>query len=280
MNYMQLDCRLEPLEPWRDILIAQLADAGFESFEETEYGFRGYIQADDFRQELLADALIVGTEQDEPLIAYELNQIGGQNWNKVWESNFEPVAVGNQLYIRAPFHVPSTEAELEIIIEPKMSFGTGHHETTYLMAQWLLETGLQGKAVLDMGCGTGILAILAARKGAGPVTAIDNYQYAYENTMENAARNDVGFIRVLHGDAALLGEESFDVIIANITKNVLLADMNAYTRVLNSEGLLFLSGFLEKDKKELVDHAASLGLSYQGEKKQKDWLAILLKKNI
>jgi ribosomal protein L11 methyltransferase len=146
------------------------------------------------------------------------------------------------------------------------------------MAQWLLDSKLQGKSVLDMGCGTGILAIIAAKKGATRVVAIDNHPFAVENSQENVVRNKVGFIEVIEGDATLLGQENFDVIIANITKNILMADMERYTSVLNPGGLLFLSGFLEKDVEDLVNHALNFGMTFHGSKKQNDWMAILLKK--
>lgn len=280
MDYIEMNCRLDPIDPWRDILIAQLADAGFESFEETDEGFKAYIPAKDYTQEQLAEAMVLEGEGQEPRVSFEVVRIEGQNWNLLWESNFEPVKIDNLCYIRAPFHAPDPTVEMEIVIEPKMSFGTGHHETTHLMSQWLLETDLRNKSLLDMGCGTGILAILAAKKGAMPVTAIDNHPFAYENTLENIVRNDVPDIKVMHGDAGLLGEDTFDVILANITKNILMADMQKYVSVLHHEGLLFLSGFLEKDLQDLVGHASKFGMEYQGQKKQKDWMAILLKKKM
>jgi ribosomal protein L11 methyltransferase len=279
MDYVELTCRVAPLEPWRDILIAQLADAGFESFEETDDGFKAYIPSGEFNEAVLQEALLLPDSKETPQLAFDVFHINSKNWNQVWESNFEPVLVDDRCYIRAPFHEPRPEVEHEIVIEPKMSFGTGHHETTFLMTQWLLDTDFQGKSVLDMGCGTGILAILAAKKGARPVTAIDNYIYAFENTMENIIRNNAEEVKVLHGDSTLLGNETFDVIIANITKNVLMADMEKYAEVLNSKGSLFLSGFLEKDREDIVNQAARFGLKYKGEKQQKDWLAVLLEKN-
>ncbi|MDX9942572.1 MAG: 50S ribosomal protein L11 methyltransferase [Bacteroidales bacterium] len=278
LDYVELSCTLDPVQPWSDIFIAALADIGFESFEENEKGFKAYISAHDFREEDLADALDAGDADPKPRLEYAVKHIDGQNWNQVWESNFEPVLIGNACYVRAPFHPSKPGVEMEFVIEPKMSFGTGHHETTSLMAEWLLEEDVTGKAVLDMGCGTGLLAIMAARKGAEPVLAIDNYIYAYENTIENAERNNTPWIRVLHGDASLLGAESFDVILANITKNVLLQDMETYVSVLNEGGVLLLSGFLEKDRKDMIAAVEGLGLSYSGEKKKKDWLALRFQK--
>lgn len=160
-----------------------------------------------------------------------------------------------------------------------MSFGTGHHETTTLMVQWMLETDFRGKYVLDMGCGTGILAILAAKKGADPLLAIDNYPYAWENTIENAARNQTPNIRVKLGDASLLGKETFDIILANITKNVLLEDMEVYASVLKSGGELYISGFFADDMKEITYKAANNGVKALAHKQNKEWVAVKLHKD-
>jgi ribosomal protein L11 methyltransferase len=274
LDYIQLTCRPNPVQPWSDIFIAELAEIGFESFEETDFGFKAYIGAANFNEDLLKEVFSPEGYEEKPQVEYEFIKIDGQNWNQVWESNFEPVLIGKACYVRAPFHPARPGVEMEFVIEPKMSFGTGHHETTTLMVEWLLEEDFEGKSVLDMGCGTGLLAIMAARKGARPVTAIDNYIYAYENTIENAQRNNTPWINVLHGDASLLGNETFDVIIANITKNVLLQDMEKYVSVLNSDGVLLLSGFLEKDRDDMVSCVQGLGLAFSGEKKKRDWLAL------
>lgn len=274
LDYVELTCRLQPVQPWAEIFIAELAEIGFESFEENDHGFKAYINSSDFNEQLLNEVFSPKGDEAKPEVEYEFIKIDGKNWNQVWESNFEPVLIGNVCYVRAPFHPARPDMELEFVIEPKMSFGTGHHETTSLMAEWLLEEDLEGKSVLDMGCGTGLLAIMAARKGARPVTAIDNYIYAYENTIENAQRNNTPHINVLHGDAGLLGTETFDILIANITKNVLLQDMKKYVTVLNEGGVLLLSGFLEKDRADIIECVQSLGLTFAGEKKKKDWLAL------
>jgi len=274
LDYIELTCNVNPLQPWADIFISELAEAGFESFEETPQGFKAYIQAADFNQEILEGIFNLETYPEKPTIETTVNHIDGKNWNEVWESNFPPVMIGNDLHIRAPFHLRNESAKLEVVIEPKMSFGTGHHETTSLMSQWLLQMDFQGKTVLDMGCGTGILAIVAALKGAERVVAIDNYIYAYENTIENAQRNNVPSIIVHYGDAELLGSETFDIIIANITRNVLLQDMDTYVDVLNPGGTILFSGFLEKDRGIITSKATLLGLTFVGEKKNKEWLAM------
>jgi ribosomal protein L11 methyltransferase len=273
-----VNCMLNPMDPWRDILIAQLADIGFESFEETMEGFLAYIPEADYREDLLGGAMSLPESGTELEMSHQVRVVGSKNWNEVWESNFEPTWIAGQVFIRAPFHESRPDSAFEIIIEPKMSFGTGHHETTALMVEWLLELKLKNKAVLDMGCGTGILAILAAKKGAKPVFAIDNHISAYENTLENAERNGVAFIDVQHGDTGLFWDDTFDLILANITKNILIEDMEKYTSVLNPKGMMVLSGFLEMDKGDIVAHAASLGLSFGGEKRNNDWIAVKLLK--
>lgn len=276
MEYIELSCKLSPVEPWADIYIAELAEAGFESFTEEENGFKAYIASCHYPAELVKNIFERKGTLAPDHISWQVIRIGGKNWNAVWESNFQAVVIADRCHVRAPFHEPIQGMDYEIIIEPKMSFGTGHHETTSLIVQWLLETDIKGQSLLDMGCGTGILAILAAKMGASPVTAIDNYIYAWENTLENAERNQVSNMKVLHGDASLLGKETYDVIIANITRNVLLEDMSAYNKVLNPGGMVFLSGFLSFDKDAIFAAGNALGLQYGGEKNLKDWVSLQL----
>ncbi len=280
MDYIELTCKLDPLEPWREILIAQLADIGFDSFEETYDGLKAYVLESVFNDKQFEDAIRLPAAQANPIVAVHLSDIKGINWNQEWERHFQAVWIKDRVLIRAPFHAMDPKAEFEIIIEPKMSFGTGHHETTRLVIEWMLECDLRELSVLDMGCGTGVLAIFAAKKGARSVTAIDNYVFAWENSYDNVQRN--GFpeiISVLHGDASLLGEESYDVILANITRNVLLEDLPTYYSVLNSGGDLFMSGFLATDKDMIVDRASALGLRLIGEKYIEDWVAVRMNKS-
>lgn len=273
-DYIVMLCELNPVEPWREIFISEMAVLGFESFEEIPGGFKAYIEKSRFNQEEVLSALREVVDDAQPEVKVEFQTIEGENWNAVWESNFEPVVLGEKCFVRAPFHVPSGAYPLELVIEPKMSFGTGHHETTALMAALILEENLQNKSVLDMGCGTGLLGIIAAKLGAHPVTIIDNDVSAYENAQENILRNDCPHIQVMLGDAKLLGKDSYDVIIANITKNILLQDLPIYVSVLLAGGKLFMSGFFEIDKEEMVMHAENFGLEQLGEKSQSGWLAL------
>jgi len=208
-----------------DILVAELGSVGFESFTENEDGVVAYIQEADWKESLLNDIQILAS--DEVGFSYEIEEIEQVNWNKEWENNFEPIVVENEVSIRAPFH-SNPNLKYDIVIEPKMSFGTGHHETTYLMIKHLMALDLRGKKVLDMGCGTGILAIFAELKGAEQIDAIDIDAWCYENSVENIERNHCQNIKVYEGDASMLKGRAYDVIIANINRNILLNDIGVY----------------------------------------------------
>lgn len=276
MNYTQVIVVVEPLVVGREILIAELAELGFESFVDTETGFEAYIPESEFKKKefeaipLLADK--------EFTISYQINSIEQQNWNQQWEESFEPIEVESRLLIRAPFHQAPPKNVLDIIIEPKMSFGTGHHETTYLIAKRLLDLSLENKSILDMGCGTGILAILAKKKKCGNILAIDNDEWAYTNCIENCQRNHVD-IEVVLGDAHDIKNNKFDVIIANINRNILLRDMHIYADALNDKGLLLLSGFFMVDKNILMEQAQQLGLKLHFEATKNEWAMLELIKN-
>jgi len=273
-DFIELTCEIIPIEPFRDIIISELADLGFDSFEETPVGFKSYIVSNKLDKERTLKVFERFEEDGLKVVDLKFEIIPGTNWNAVWEKNFEPVEIGDKCYVRAPFHAPSDKFAFDVIIEPKMSFGTGHHETTTLIAEWLLEESLKYKTVLDMGCGTGLLAIIAARMGAEKVLAIDNDPNAYENAVENVERNNCPQVSVLLGDSALIGDEVFDLIASNITRNVLLQDMAKYVSVLRPGGKLFMSGFFEYDKQELVLKSEKLGLELIGEKTKNGWLAL------
>lgn len=244
MIYIGYEFLIEPLQPASDILIAELGDVGFESFVESETGISAYIQKPDWYEGILEGIEIL--KSDEFSISYNFEEIEQQNWNQEWENNFHPIVVDDLCTVRAPFHeIPSTKYDL--IIEPKMSFGTGHHETTHMMIQHLLKNDLNETVVLDMGCGTAVLAILAEKLGAKKVDAIDIENWCYLNSLENAERNNCSNISVFEGDAALLGNTKYDVIIANINRNILLQDIQFYAKCLQSKGRLFLSGFYKED---------------------------------
>ncbi|MDV7391686.1 50S ribosomal protein L11 methyltransferase, partial [Arthrospira platensis SPKY1] len=199
------------------------------------------------------------------------------NWNETWEKNFEPIRIDERCRIRAPFH-DYENVEIDIIIEPKMSFGTGHHETTHLMSSFLLDMDLQNKKTLDMGCGTSILAILAAKKGAMPVDAIDIDPWCVENSMENIERNDCSLIRVLEGVAENIPARDYDVIIANINRNILLEDMERYANAMKAGGVLLLSGFYEHDIEDISKKCVDLGFNFLEKRLRNQWASLKFEK--
>ncbi len=257
-----------------EIFIASLADIGFESFMENEDGLTAYIQEPQFNENELYDALMPYTDDTLNL---QIKTIADQNWNAVWESNFQPVMVGEICFIRAPFHPANPDAKFDIIIEPKMSFGTAHHETTSTMIELLLLEDLKDKSLLDMGCGTGVLAILAEMLGAMPIVAIDNDSWAYENTIENIERNHCKHITAFQGDAASIENQKFDIILANINRNILLEDMHTYVNAINPKGLLFMSGFYEEDFKFIEEKANELGMFNIRKLIKNNWVACVFK---
>jgi len=242
--YIGYDFIVSPLQPATEILIAELGYVGFDSFVESEKGVTAYIQKDKWNAFILDDINILSSKEFE--ITFEFNEIEQTNWNEEWEKNFEPIVVDNQVTVRAPFHDKPT-TKYDLVIEPKMSFGTGHHETTYMMIQHILKNDFKNKSVLDMGCGTGVLAILGEKVGANELDAIDIDNWCYVNSLENVERNDCEKVSVYEGDVNLLDGNNYDIIIANINRNILLADIPRYTRCLNKNGTLFLSGFYKED---------------------------------
>lgn len=252
-------------------LMALLGELGFESFVEEGNDLSAYIQSSQFNSTILHKE-DYWPENIDPL-KFSWKVIPDQNWNAVWESNFEPVTIAGRCHIRAPFHPTVEDIEYQLIIEPKMSFGTAHHETTALIIEYLLDIDLTAKKVLDMGCGTGVLAILAAQRGANEITAIDIDEWAYNNTLENIQRNNTGFINVYQGDVSLLKDQTFNIIIANINRNILLADIPDYVRCLDDKGLLLLSGFYLDDLSAITDKAVAEGLKFISHKEQNKWVA-------
>lgn len=269
--YIGYDFKVMPFQPGVEILIAELGFAGFESFVETDNGVTAYIQKKDWNEHILKDIQILNSK--EFVISFQFNEIEQVNWNSEWERNFHPIVVDDLCTVRAPFH-ESFNTTYDIIIEPKMSFGTGHHETTHMMIQHILKNDFQNKSVLDMGCGTGVLAILAEMKGAKPIDAIDIDNWCYVNSLENVERNSCTNITVLEGDATLLGNKYYDVIIANINRNILLQDLDIYVTCLNPEGMLFLSGFYKDDIQIITEKCNKLGLKCVDILEQNLWVAL------
>ena len=271
MIYTEIDFKISPLQPASEILIAELGELGFESFVEEEDGLKAYIQGEDFDTNILQELFVM--QNPEFNITYQIHGIENENWNAKWESDYESVLIDNRCYIRAPFHKTNPDIEFEIEIEPKMSFGTAHHDTTSQMISLLLNENVEGKDVLDMGCGTAVLAILAKMKKADNVHAIDNDEWAYNNSVENIGRNNFPEIIVQQGDAALLKDKNFDVILANINKNILLADMETYSKSLNSKGVIMFSGFYINDLEDIKSKAEKNALVYIKHIDNNNWVA-------
>ena len=276
-TYIAYHFTIEPTELGSQILIAQLEETAFESFEETEEGVSAYVQKDVWSENILNDIEILTNENFK--ISYTTNEIEPVNWNEEWEKNFSPIDVDGICHVRAPFH-PATNAKYEIVIEPKMSFGTGHHETTHMMIQHLLDLDVANKKTIDMGCGTAILAILAEMKGAHPIDAVDIDNWCYLNSIENAERNNCKHISVCEGDASWLNNgQKYDVFIANINRNILLNDMTTYVNCMNDNAVLLLSGFYTEDFEAINESCENLGLTFESKKERNNWLSLKYSKN-
>ena len=274
--YIEYNFTVTPKEPATEILIAELGNVGFESFIENENGVIAYIQKVSWNDSILDSIFVLNS--NEFLIDYIKSEVAQTNWNAEWEKNFEAIHVDNLVSIRAPFH-KNPHLKYDIVIEPKMSFGTGHHETTHMMIQHLLNLNLDNKKVLDMGCGTGILAIFAEMKGANPTDAIDIDNWCYLNSLENIGRNNCQFISVFEGDSSLLINKKYDVIIANINRNILLADMKTYTNSLNQNGVLLLSGFYKEDILIINEEVSKFNLKLETTIERNNWVALKYQKS-
>ncbi|APZ46470.1 ribosomal protein L11 methyltransferase [Polaribacter reichenbachii] len=269
--YIEYNFTVTPKEPATEILIAELGNVGFESFVENENGVTAYIQKEAYFADILENIFVL--QSDEFTINYQKKEVEQTNWNAEWEKNFTPIQVDELVSVRAPFH-ENPNLKYDIVIEPKMSFGTGHHETTHMMIQHLLQLDLEGKSVLDMGCGTGILAIFAEMKNAKSIDAIDIDNWCYENSLENVQRNNCNHITVYEGDASLLNDKKYDVIIANINRNILLMDMNTYTNCLNENGVLLLSGFYKEDISIIDEEVSKYNLKLETFIERNNWVAL------
>jgi len=269
--YIGYTFTVSPRDPGTEILIAELGYAGFESFVENEEGVIAYIQKPDWNETILEDIYVL--KNDEFVIDYTTEEIAQVNWNKEWEKNFNPIIVDDKCSVRAPFHEkPNTQ--YDIVIEPKMSFGTGHHETTHMMLQHILELDCTDKTVLDMGCGTGVLAILAEIRGAKKIDAIDIDNWCYLNTIENVQRNNCTKIKAFEGDASLLVNQKYDIIIANINRNILLNDIDKYVSCMHADGILLLSGFYKEDIPLITQKCNQYGLKFVKNFEKNNWVAV------
>ncbi len=271
MKYTELIFSNNQQKIENEIIIAYLGELGFESFTEEDNFLFAYIPTEIFSEDTMLEFL--GEKFSSVQITYKISEVEEQNWNAVWEQNFDHVIIPGRCRIRAPFHEPDPAYPLEIIIEPKMSFGTAHHETTFMMMDLILDLDLAGKVILDVGSGTGILAILAAKLGASRILAIDNDDWAYRNAIENKSLNDALQVEVLLGDANSIPDESFDVIFANINRNILLRDMQLYIRQLKPGGLLLLSGFYEDDQNVISVKTTELNLQRDRFLTKNRWMA-------
>ena len=278
MDYLEITIAFTPRNPWAEILTAELADKGFESFVETEDGIIAYGQIELVDAEFPLKNTFLESKPNDIEVVITSKIIPQQNWNAVWESDFQAVEVENYLTIVAPFHDRSTAKGMIIEILPKMSFGTGHHQTTWMMSKALFELETIPAEVLDMGTGTGVLAFVAERLGAEHVVAVDIEDWSVENTLENADRNDCKKIEAICGDVDILRGRTFGLILANINKNILKAHMSSYAEMLEKNGTLLLSGFFDTDVEELVTFAEQFGLKKYRVLNKDNWAAIELKK--
>lgn len=271
-----LEVTLQVNAAFADILIAELGELGFDAFVETESGFNAYINEDTYSKTALEET--INRYSNFARINYTVQKIERQNWNEEWERNFEPLFIDGQVSVRASFHEKPEAAKYDIVINPKMSFGTGHHETTTLMIENQLTLDHQGKRVLDMGCGTGILAIMAGELGASEIVAVEIEDWTVENARENAGINNYPQLDVrLGGAETIAGDEPYDIILANINRNVLLEDMPAYTAVLKQEGTLVLSGFYTEDLPAIRAKASELNLAYVSHRVKNNWVSAIFK---
>ncbi|GAB4036398.1 50S ribosomal protein L11 methyltransferase [Spirosoma jeollabukense] len=275
MNYIELQLRLSP--DYTDILTAELAELGFESFVETDAGLNAYITEPDFDEKAVQE--LIAKYDSQTAIAYEVSSLEKRNWNAEWERDYEPIEVASQVRVRASFHTMEARFRYDIIINPKMSFGTGHHETTAMMLEQQLSLDFADKAVLDVGSGTGILAVLAAKMGAQNVLAFDIEEWAVENARENAELNDCPQVTVFQGAIADVDPSNrYDIVLANINRNVLLAEIPMYTNLLKAEGYLVVSGFYEHDAPDIQQKAIEAGLRPVRSMTNREWTSLVFQK--
>ncbi len=274
MNYIELTCQLSPYSSENaEIIIAFLSQSGFESFSDEAPVVKAWIPENLFNLDV--QDFVQNLQIDNIKIDIKHRLIKEQNWNETWEKNyFEPILIADKCIIRSTFHKNTPKLKYEILIDPKMSFGTGHHETTFLMMEEILDIDVQGKTILDMGCGTGILAILSAQKGAKEICAVDIDKWSYNNTLENLQLNAIKNVHVELGDKNIIGQKFFNIIYANINKNVLLQDIPDYAAHIHQGGKLLLSGFYTSDFEDINKVATNSGLQLSNKREKNKWLML------
>ena len=276
MQYTEFDIRLNEVNPYADILVARLNEIEFESYSEVEGGIRAYVQTKlldtDAAKEILSEISKLTK------VSFTINKVEQKNWNAQWESNYSPVVINDSCVIRAHFHNNFPALKYEIIITPKMSFGTGHHQTTLLMVNEMFNLDLKEKFILDMGSGTGVLAILASKLGARHLIAIDSDEWAFKNANENSQLNNISNINFIHGDINDIGDTKFDVVLANISRNVILNDIEIYVDQMKDDGEILLSGFLKEDIPLILEKTGQLGLELVVVKNKDKWQMLHLRR--
>lgn len=276
MNYWNYKIKIQPRNPWAEILIAQLSGEKFDSFQETEEGVEAYISEND-SSSLTEDFIKEFGRSNEIELHFDKEFVELKNWNEEWENSFDPVIVDDFCVIKAPFHQLEVSCEHELVIMPKMSFGTGHHPTTYLMVKAMQQLDFKDKEVLDMGSGTGVLGILACKLQAKKVLGIDIEDWAVENAIENAQTNNCQMKFELGGKEKIPAVE-FDVLLANINRNILIDQKEIYTKSLKKDGVLLMSGFLQQDKEFLIKEFEEQGFENINDYKKENWICLAFRK--
>mgnify|MGYP001197451909 CR=1 FL=1 len=277
MEYIEVDIRLKEVNTYSEILIARLNEIEFESFYEYDYGLKGYVQTQLLDKDKLKNILSEISEQTE--LSFTLHKLKQKNWNAHWETNYQPVFINENCVIRADFHNAISDVKYEIIITPKMSFGTGHHQTTSLVMNKMFDLEFKGKSVLDVGCGTGILSVLASKLGAIDVVGLDIDNWAFENAQENAKLNNISDIHFVYGNISSVINRKYDIILANINRNTILNDLTFYSEAMYDYSDIILSGFLEKDVSVILKESAKFGLELVVSKNKEKWQMLHLRRS-
>ena len=270
MEYLELKLAINPREPYAEILTYHLSEIGFDMFEDTSDGLKAYILAQNYDENNLLQ-LLKEQSNTSCTVQHEITHIPWKNWNEEWESNFQPEVIADTIYVRAEFHPSNSGYKHELVIQPRMAFGTGHHPTTAQVMELMLSIDFKNKSVLDMGSGTGILALLALQLGAKSALAVDNDDNAVDNSRENAIRNELPQMEALVGESSTIAERKFEIILANINRNIILNDLPFYATMLFRNGILVTSGYYAQDLKIIREKASSLGLNYVKHIVKNDW---------